>query len=233
MTGQAFTKNVVCFSFERYISVNGQNFVLTGGTGAYLVGSAVVSAPFVLGLDPVSAQDAVNAAPPGGSGVNNTFANNSATPIDRVLFDLGMLAVPPGIGSNVLAFGTWIGGFAKNGALYITFTGTTPVTIDFTNLGASVGVTSSQAGDTLLTTFNCLIVKNISSVTSTITIAPGGSNPVINPNVLAGTTPTIALAPGDVHCEYSALGSAVGSSHKTMLFTPTAAGTLVIAYGGA
>lgn len=216
------------------MATTGQNFVLTGGTGTYLNGTTVVTAPYVVGLDPNSALDAINAAPPTGSGVASGFANNSAQPIDRVIFDFAMLSGnTPGVGSNILAFGTFIGGFAKNGALYITFTGTTGVTIDFTALGASVGVTSSQAGDASLATFNAMVIKNVSAVASTITVAPGGSNPIIFPNVLAGTTPTIALAPGDLICESSVVGSAVGSTHKTMLFTPTAAGAIVIAWGGA
>lgn len=216
------------------MATTGSNFVLTGGTGTYLSGTTSATAPFVAALDPVSALDAVNAAPPGGSGVSAGFANNSAQPIDRVIFDLALLAgkVPPGVGTNFAAFGTFIGGFAKNGALYITFTGTTAVTIDLTAMAAAVGVTSSQAGDTSLATANALIVKNISGVASTITIAPGASNPARIPS-LGGTTPTISLLAGDLYCQSSALGLAVDSTHKTITFTPSAGGALVLAYGGA
>jgi hypothetical protein len=220
------------------VATTGQNFVLTGGTGSYLNGTTVVTAPFVAALDPVSAQDQVNAAPPTGSGVNTTFPNNSAQPIDRVMFDLGQITVPPGIGTNILTFGRFVGGFAKNGALYITFTGTTAVTIDFTNLSNSVGVTFSQAGDTTLATLNALVLVNISTVISTITVSPGASNPVPFPNALGGTTPTIALVSGTagagaIHCQFNPTGATVTSSAKTMTFTPSAAGALVLAYGGA
>jgi hypothetical protein len=214
------------------MSTTGQNFVLTGGTGSYLSGAGVVTAPFVLGLDGGSAQDACNAAPPSGSGVASGFANNSATPIDRVMFDFAMTAVPPGIGTNILTFGTYVGAFAKNGAIYVTFTGTTAVSIDLTNLSNSVGVTFSQVGDTSLATINALVVRNLSAVASTITIAPGGANPSRFPS-LAGTTPTLALLANDIFCQSSALGLVVDSTHKVITFTPTVGGSMALAYGGA
>ena len=214
------------------MATTGQNFVLQGGTGSYLFGSTVTTAPFVANYTPTQALETVNAAPPTGSGVASGFANNSATPIDRVIFDLALTSLPPGVGTNFAAFGKFIGNFALNGAQYITFTGTTAVTSDLTNAANSIGVTNSQAGDALTTLLNCIIIQNISTVTSTITCAVGGSNPIIWPNVLGGTTPTVALAPGDVLCMYSKIGSTISSSHKNILFTPSAAGAIVFAYGG-
>jgi hypothetical protein len=214
------------------LATTGQNFVLTGGTGTYLFGSTVTTAPFVANYTPVQALDAINAAPPTGSGVASGFTNNSAQSIDKVLFDLSLTTVPVPVGASILAFGSFVGGFALNGAIYITFTGTTGVTLDLTNAANSIGVTSSQAGDALANLLNALVIKNVSTVTSTITVAPGASNPVIFPNVLAGTTPTFALAPGDINCQFSKIGGTISSSHKTILFTPTAAGAIVVAWGG-
>lgn len=214
------------------MSTTGQNFVLTGGTGTYLSGATVVTAPFVAGLDPNSALDAVNAAPPSGSGVASGFANNSATPLDRIIIDLAMTAVP-GVGTNLLAFGLFIGSFAKNGALYFTLTGTTAVTIDLTSLASAVGVASSQAGDTSLATSNCWVIQNLSGSASTITIAPGASNPAAFPSALGGTTPTLSILKGDPLVLVSVAGKTVDSTHKTITFTPTAGGAISFAYGGA
>jgi hypothetical protein len=208
----------------------GENFLLAGGTGTYLSGSTVTTAPYVFGLNPLSALDAVNAAPPSGSGVASGFANNSATPLDRVIVDLALTATP-GVGANLLVFGQFIGNFAKNGVLYVTFTGTTGVTIDLTSLASAVGVTSSQYGDTSLATANCLIFRNLSA-SGTITIAPGGSNPSTLPK-FTGTTPTLSTDFGGTVIVYDPSGQTIDSTHKTILLTPSAGGAMAICYGGA
>jgi hypothetical protein len=211
---------------------SGQNFVLLPGGLPFLSGTAIVTPPCVLPLSPNGALEACNAAPPSGSGVASGFANNSATPIDRVIFDLALTSIAPSVGNNLLPFGTFVGSFAKNGALYVTFTGTTPVTINLTALATAVGVAFSQAGDSSLAVINCLIVKNISNPGSTFTIAPGASSPSRMPP-LAGTTPSISLLAGDVYCQSSAAGLAVDSTHNEITFTPTDGGALVMAWGGA
>lgn len=214
------------------MATTGQNFVLTGGTGTYLSGATVVTAPFVLGLNGVAAQDAVNAAPPSGSGVASGFTNNSATSIDRTIMDLAMLTVPPGIGTNLLSFGDFIGGYAKNGALYVTFTGTTAVNVDFTALSTAIGVTSSQAGDTTLASIGAFKFKNVSSVASNIAMILGASNPSRMPP-MTGTGPTVTLLPGDIFIYQAAVPLVVDSTHKILTFTPTAAGAMLLSYGGA
>jgi hypothetical protein len=213
------------------VATVGSNFVLTGGTGSYLSGSTVVTAPFVAALNGNQALDAINAAPPTGSGVASGFANNSATSIDRVICDFAMTSVPPGVGTAILAFGSFIGGYAKNGALYVTFTGTTPVTISLVALAAAVGVTSSQAGDALFANINAIVFKN-TSTTSIITIAPGGSNPSAFP-VFSGTTPTLAVGPGGVHVLSDPVGKVVSGTACNLLLTPSAGGSLLMAFGGA
>lgn len=212
------------------MSTTGQNFVLTGGTGSYLNNTTVVTAPFVLGLDGLSALDAVNAAPPTGSGVASGFANNSATPLDRIIVDLALMSTP-GVGTNLLAFGQFIGNFAKNGGLYITFTGTTAVNVDLTALATAIGVTSSQAGDTSLATANCLIFRNLSA-SGTITISPGASNPSSLPK-FTGTTPTLSVDFGGTMIIYDPSGQTVDSTHKVITLTPSAGGAMSLCYGGA
>jgi hypothetical protein len=208
----------------------GSNFVLLPSGLPFLSGTSVISPPAILTLGPNQAFQAVNAAPPTGSGVASGFANNSATPIDRVICDFALTSLSPS-NANILPFGTFIGGFARNGALSITFTGTTPVTIDLTTLATSVGVSSLQAGDSTFANINVIVLKNTSS-TSIITIAPGASNPSRFP-VFSGTTPTLSVGPGGVHVLSDPVGQAVDSTHKTLLLTPSAGGSILLSFGGA
>ncbi len=212
------------------MATTGQNFILTGGTESTLSGSTVTANPYVAGLDPNSALDMINAAPPTGSGVNSTFANNSATPLDRINVDLSLTGTP-GVGSNLLAFGQFIGNFAKNGCLYFTLTGTTAVTVSLQALAAAVGVASSQYGDTSLTTVYCLVFRNLST-SGTITIAPGASNPAPLP-VFTGTTPTLSVDYGGTIVVYDPEGQTCSGTAKNLTFTPSAGGAFALAYGGA
>jgi len=84
-----------------------------------------------------------------------------------------------------------------------------------------------------LATLNALMIQNVSHAASTIAVSPGASNPLTLPNALGGTSPTISLLLGDVLCEYSKAGQAVDSTHKSLTFTPTFGGILLVAYGGA
>jgi hypothetical protein len=209
----------------------GSNFVLLPSGSPFLSGTAVISPPAILTLGPNQAFQAVNAAPPSGSGVASGFANNSATPIDKVVCDFALTSIAPSPNATLLAFGTWIGGFAKNSALSIAFTGTSPATIDLTALATAVGVSSIQAGDALFANVNCLVLKN-TSTSSIITVGPGSSNPSLFPS-FTGTTPSLAVGPGGCHVLSDPVGFAVSSSHRTLLLTPSAGGSLLLALGGA
>lgn len=120
------------------------------------------------------------------------------------------------------------GGFAKTAAIVLSFTGTTPITIDFTALAAATGV--QVAGATSFATWNHIEFQNV-GVASAITIAPGASNPLRNQ--LGGTSPTMTLQQNDFQHWNSNAGETVDSTHKTLTFTPTAAGTLLIGVAGA
>jgi hypothetical protein len=209
----------------------GQNFILLPSGLPFLSGTAVVTPPAILTLGPNQAFQAVNAAPPTGSGVASGFANNSATPIDKVICDFALTSVAPSPNAPLLAFGSFIGGFARNGALSIAFAGATPVNIDLTALGTAVGASSIQAGDALFANMNVIVLKNTSS-TSIITIAPGASNPSRFP-VFTGTTPTLAVGPGGCHVLSDPVGQVVDSTHKTIALTPSAGGSILLAFGGA
>ena len=214
------------------MATTAQTFVLLNGSGSILQGSTTLTLPAVAAMNPVAALAAIDAAPAGGSGVASGFANNSATPIDRIVWDLALTTVPPALSDRLLAFGHFVGGFNKNGALYFTLTGTTAVSVDFTTIASAIGVASSQAGDTLLATINSLSIINASTAASTIVVSPGASNPLALPNSLGGTSPTFSLLLGDIHCEYSLAGQTVNGTHKILTFTPTAGGAILLAYGG-
>lgn len=154
-----------------------------------------------------------------------------AVPLDRIIFDLAKKTGSIVVGEQLLPFGRVIGGYAKNGCLYITFTGTTGVTIDLTALSAAVGVTSFQAGDTSLATGNAIAFVNLST-SGTITVAPGGSNPSNFPK-FTGTTPTLSSNFGGTLIMHDPNGVTIDSTHKTILLTPSAGGAMAIAYGGA
>ena len=213
--------------------VQGNNFVLQNNPSAMLVGNTTVPAGTqVLAFMPAQAQAACSATAPGGSGVSPNFSNNPAIAIDRLFVDFALTSPPPGPGTNLLAFGDSVGGFARNGALYIVFAGTTAVNVDLTNLGASVGVTSSQAGDTSLATIFALKWKNISPSASTITMTLGASNPSRFPSSW-GPLRELRSLQGDIFFNYSAVGQVVDASHKIITFSPTAGGAILLAYGGA
>lgn len=118
-----------------------------------------------------------------------------------------------------------IDGFAKNGAAVIALTGTTPVTITLIDLTSA---TTSSAGDTVFASVNKI---SFTAGAADLTIAPGGSNPF--GLLLAGTTPTITVPAGSTHVLQSVAGMTVDSTHKTILITPTAGGSLTVAVGGA
>lgn len=117
-------------------------------------------------------------------------------------------------------------GLAKNGAATVALSGTTPKTIDLTDL---TSVTASYAGDTTFASFSRLTFKNLGA--GSLTVAPGASNPAalgIN-----GTTPSVTVQPGaSVTISYPSAVTVSGSA-KTILITPAATTTFSIAVGGA
>lgn len=207
------------------MATTGVNFVeIVSAANAILSGSAVVATPFVAGLNPNQALECVNATPS-----NTAITAENAVPLDRVSFDLALTSIPPANGTTFVVLGKYVGGFAKNGCALVVLSGTTAVTVDLTNLGAFTGVTS-QSGDTSLATANCLVFNNIGAVD--LVLSPGASNPSRLPT-FTGTTPTIVVPAGGCLCVYAPTGLTVDSTHKTFTITPTAGGTLAIAYGGA
>jgi hypothetical protein len=211
------------------VGVTGANFVLTGPMGAYLVGETVVTGPTVVAFEPEYAANLCANTSPGGSVDSGT--NNAGTCLDRVSWDLSLMAIP--LAGNAQdpspTMGLYVGNFAKNGALYITFISTTPVTINMQAWNAAVGVTSSQAGDTSLTTIYALVIRNLSL--GQIVMTPAASNPAPFP-IFSGTNPALSINAGGAHCFFDPTGQAVSSTANGLTFTPTSDGILSIAYGG-
>lgn len=116
-------------------------------------------------------------------------------------------------------------GFANMAAVSLTFTGSTAITLDLTNLVAATGVVVAGAG-TFAGSFAHwahMLFQNTGSSGKPFTVAPGASNPIRNP--LGGTSPTHTLNPGDILHWNNATVVAVDSTHKTVTLTPTSAGS--------
>jgi hypothetical protein len=207
------------------MATTGENFVevVSAGNGL-LSGSAVTATPFVLGLSPVAALDTINATPD-----NTAIAPFDAVPLDKVVFDLSLTTTTPGVGTTFPCFGKFVGAFAKNGAALINLTGTTAVTLNMQDWNAFTGVTA-QAGDTSLATVNCLIFNNLGTTNLTVSLA--SSDPAGFPT-LGGTTPTFQVPAGGAVCWYNPAGIAVTPTTSQLTITPTAGGSLAVAYGGA
>ena len=201
--------------------MTGANFVKVVNTttsgGGVLNGTAVVPAStnFVKALNPTAAQAAVNNGP-----------TQTGIAIDKVTVDLSLTAAPT-VGTGLGTFGSFLGGYAKNGAVEIVLTGTTPVDVDLTDL--TVGGTQKAAGDTTFSSVSCLVFKNQGAA---VTIKPGGSNPADLPK-LGGTSPTLGLKANAVHVISDPAGTTVDSTHKIVTITPTSGGSVLIAVGGA
>jgi hypothetical protein len=123
-------------------------------------------------------------------------------------------------------------GFANAAAVALTFTGTTPITLDLTNLVAATGVVVSGVG-TFAGSFASwahILVQNIGSGTKPFSVAPGGSNPLRT--ALGGTSPTHTLQTSDAMHWYNSTALVVDSTHKTLTFTPTSAGSGLVFIAG-
>jgi hypothetical protein len=123
-------------------------------------------------------------------------------------------------------------GFANMAAVALTFTGTTPITLDLTNLVAATGVVVSGAGTFAgsFASWEQIFFQNVSSSGKNVTVSPGASNPLRT--ALGGTSPTILLLPNDNHLWVNSAALVVDSTHKTVTLTPSAGGSALIYIGG-
>jgi hypothetical protein len=123
-------------------------------------------------------------------------------------------------------------GFANSAAVVITFTSTTPITLDLTNLVAATGVVVSGAGTFAgsFASWSHIFFQNIGASGKTFTVAPGGSNPLRTQ--LGGTSPTHSLLSGDILHWNNSTALVVDSTHKTLTLTPTSGGSALISIQG-
>jgi hypothetical protein len=175
-------------------------FVVTNK--AALVGAAVVAAPAVEAMSDEAANVVAQAAA-GNPG------NTGSVRIDAPSINLATAS------------------YAKNAGVYLTLTGTTPITLDFTAIAATTGVVI--AGDTAFATWNQIVLMNTGAVDLVMT--PGGSNPLRT--LLSGTGPGLTIPAGSTITLASVAGLTVDGTHKTLTFTPTSGGSLGLAIGGA
>lgn len=123
-------------------------------------------------------------------------------------------------------------GFANVAGVALTFSGTTAITLDLTNLIAATGVVPVGAGTFAgsFAHYQHLLLQNTGVAAKILTLSPGSSNPLTLP--FSGTTPTYALAGGDAWHYYAATKVAVSSGAKTITITPTSAGTALLFIAG-
>ncbi len=120
--------------------------------------------------------------------------------------------------------------------ILLTFTGSTPITIDLTDLVSATGVDvvvplywGSDAGGQF-SLWGSMIFSCPAGSAGAVEVAPGASNGARTP--LSGSAVGVTLSPGDVHHWRAAAGLVVDSTHKTLTFTPTSGGTLLLAICG-
>jgi hypothetical protein len=176
------------------------NFLVQTGGG--LSGAAMSTGPVVRVADRQTAS-VLAARGPGG------LANTGHQIVDRINTDLSTT------------------GYARNGSAMLVLSGTTPVTIDLTDLTSA---TTSWGGDTTFAKWFMLIFSNIGQ-SGDITIKQGASNPA---NLLGiSTTPAQTVPAGSALVLQSVAGVTVSATAKTITITPSNGGTFGLAVGGA
>jgi hypothetical protein len=206
------------------MATTGSNFALINGPsgGTALDGAASVAFPFVSAQSSIATLECVNSY-----NQNPALASYPATPLDRVVFDAALGTTTPGVGSTFYAFGKFVGGFAKNGVVYLAMVGTTPQSVNLTN--TALNTPAGTAGDTVFANVGAMVFNNVGAVD--LTISPGASNPSRLPT-FGGTTPTLIVPAGGVVAVYNPTTLAVDSSHNLFTVTPTAGGALAVTVMG-
>jgi hypothetical protein len=190
------------------MATTGVDFVLVSKVSTAVQGAAVKATPFVVAVEKNAAQQYAGRVP-GGAGTGVLGATGNVN------------------NGNFLVDGFSTEGFALNGAIHVTTSGTTPVSVDLTNL--TTGATST-AGDATFAKFMKIRFYNCGS--AAMTIAPGGSNPASLG--LGGTSPTLSVPANTVVTPFAnGAGVTVDSTHKIITITPTSGGDFVLAVGGA
>jgi hypothetical protein len=202
------------------MATTGVNFVEVVGAAnaAFLNGTAVTNTPFLVGVGPAQAIDLVNATPS-----NPAITAQNGICVDRVVFDLALTAIPPGVGATFIALGTFIGGYAKNGAVLVNFTGTNAQTLNLTN--TALVTPASSAGDSVFANVGCVIVNNLGA--AAVTLVTTGANGAILPSAT-----NAVIAAGSFACYHAATQAAVDATHKNIVITPANTTTLAISIGG-
>lgn len=143
------------------------------------------------------------------------------------------IAASQGLGLDLYAgFDGSALGLTNMAGVVMTLTSTTAITLDLTNLVAATGVVVAGQGTfaNSFATWSHILVQNIGTGSKPVAISPGASNPIRNQ--LGGTSPTHTLQTTDVLHWVAGAGLAVDSTHKTVTFTPTSGGSLLIWIGG-
>jgi hypothetical protein len=159
----------------------------------------------------------------------NMEANTAGVVVDKLSFDPSITAIPAKGTQRAVSgsSGKHLGAYAKNGCIELALSGTTPQTIDLTNL--AVNTPAGTAGDLVFATVNVLHFQVFGAGDVALT---SPSNPSPLPK-LAGTTPGITVHANSSHLYELAAGGTIDSTHKLIVCTPTATTTLCVTVGGA
>lgn len=121
--------------------------------------------------------------------------------------------------------------YAKNGAVRITFSGTTPKTLDLTD---TTTIAQSYAGDTAFASFTQLHFYNDGAQSIKVAIgATNGASLPLGASPGGTDTPYLTIAAGAHHVLTFASAVTVDSTHKTLDLTPVSGGSLILLVGGA
>lgn len=207
------------------MATTGSNILLV--TASTLEGTTYTTQPYISLADPKEAMtQSLPTQPIGGSG---SLVASKAAVQDRVVFDHGLTAIPAA-GTplpNPDASGTYIGAFAKNGGILLSLSGTTPQTIDLTDLTANTP--AGTIGDTAFSKINSIVFNN--SGAGAVVVTTGATTPAGLPAFNA-TSSGVTAAAGSCFADYSKAGVTVDSTHKLIVVTPAATTTLVVSIGG-
>jgi hypothetical protein len=208
------------------MATTGSNFVEV--TASTLSGTTVTTAPFLEAMGPKEAVTLSQPTQPlGGSG---SIPAVSAVCVSKVSIDPSLTAIPA-IGTPHVTpenYGVTLGAFALNGCQLMSLSGTTPETLDLTDLTANSP--ASYAGDTTFAKAYCIIFNNLGA--GDVVVTTGATNPAGLPK-FNGTSAGLTVPAGSVVVVHSKAAVTVDSTHKLIVCTPAATTTLAITVCGA
>lgn len=204
------------------MATTGVNFVLNNTRSVVGASNTVGALPQLLALDDARSLELTGREPGGGA-----YLGNSAGVVPSST-NASILLGPGGVRTSQ-------SGYAKNGAFYVTTTGTNAVTVPLTNTATN---TNGRVGDTSWTTWNRITLHNLSGNDNTnsasMTVGPAATN---GANLMItstnGTANRITLDGRSAVTIESTNGVAINAANAAITITPSAGGTFACVVEGA